>query len=400
MLGTTQQNTKHFRIIECILYACFCILSAYFMWGVLDKYFSRQTSFTQSEELINEFPTITLCFTNSKKLYEYETDFEIIYGFFEGTDFHNTTLKEGKYSSVLTQNLSLTKIQTFYSGICHKISVLSGNMKQYTQFILNFNESIPHDELPTVDIHITSEKNSYGIATNAWINGRVMHINTQIEKGISKIIDLKPEKHNYLAINSICSDESFYDCFSRLFGEKLERNQRKCSPISLPSLPLCKLNDTSYNETYNVFLTLWDEITSKELCPKLCTTLEYSGQVTSIPSASLWNGTFIFLYKFLSSNSTTVYNEYLIYDAVSMIGSVGGSLGLCIGFSFTGMVSCLINIIQNKFMVGHYEQENKNSEKLQPLNDMMTINERFIEQEKLNMKIMNELEALKSMQLK
>ena len=39
--------------------------------------------------------------------------------------------------------------------------------------------------------------------------------------------------------------------------------------------------------------------------------------------------------------------EYFIYDAISMVGSVGGTLGMCIGFSFTGMFTILINLIQN-----------------------------------------------------
>ena len=90
MLDTTQQNKKYFKIIEWILYAGFCILSAYFMWGVLDKYFSRQTGFTQSEEPINEYPTITFCFFNpgSIKHYEYETDFKFIYAIYAGNSSH------------------------------------------------------------------------------------------------------------------------------------------------------------------------------------------------------------------------------------------------------------------------------------------------------------------------
>ena len=52
------------------------------------------------------------------------------------------------------------------------------------------------------------------------------------------------------------------------------------------------------------------------------------------------------MYHFFD-NSTTVYEEYLIYDAISMIGSVGGTLGMCIGFSFTGIISFLMNILQH-----------------------------------------------------
>ena len=34
-----------------------------------------------------------------------------------------------------------------------------------------------------------------------------------------------------------------------------------------------------------------------------------------------------------------VYKEYLVCDAMGMIGSVGGTLGMFIGFSMTGIIS-------------------------------------------------------------
>ena len=42
----------------------------------------------------------------------------------------------------------------------------------------------------------------------------------------------------------------------------------------------------------------------------------------------------------------TVYQEYVVYDAIGIIGSVGGTLGLFIGFSFSGLISELIDAVQ------------------------------------------------------
>ena len=36
-------------------------------------------------------------------------------------------------------------------------------------------------------------------------------------------------------------------------------------------------------------------------------------------------------YKFKLPESVPVYEEYLIYDAIGMIGAVGGSLGMFLG---------------------------------------------------------------------
>ena len=41
-----------------------------------------------------------------------------------------------------------------------------------------------------------------------------------------------------------------------------------------------------------------------------------------------------------------VYEEYLIYNTMGMIGSVGGTLGIFIGFSVTGFISSAIGFIK------------------------------------------------------
>ena len=41
-----------------------------------------------------------------------------------------------------------------------------------------------------------------------------------------------------------------------------------------------------------------------------------------------------------------VYEEYLIIDSIGLIGSIGGTLGVFIGFSFSSLISCIIEYIQ------------------------------------------------------
>ena len=54
-----------------------------------------------------------------------------------------------------------------------------------------------------------------------------------------------------------------------------------------------------------------------------------------------------------------VYEEYLIYDHVELIGSVGGTLGMCIGFSFTGVIQNCTIFIMKKFKQSQIDQKNK-----------------------------------------
>ena len=52
------------------------------------------------------------------------------------------------------------------------------------------------------------------------------------------------------------------------------------------------------------------------------------------------------------ANKMKTFHEYLIYDTIGMIGSVGGTLGMCIGFSFSNVLTNIINMIQ-KFLSPH-----------------------------------------------
>ena len=55
-----------------------------------------------------------------------------------------------------------------------------------------------------------------------------------------------------------------------------------------------------------------------------------------------------------SSNIRTVHDEVYILDGIGLLGSLGGSLGLFIGFSFFGYIANIIdtfaNIISSKFI--------------------------------------------------
>ena len=46
-----------------------------------------------------------------------------------------------------------------------------------------------------------------------------------------------------------------------------------------------------------------------------------------------------------TTTDTEIHNEVLIQDLSSFIGTVGGSLGLFIGFSYTGLVGKVLNYL-------------------------------------------------------
>ena len=54
----------------------------------------------------------------------------------------------------------------------------------------------------------------------------------------------------------------------------------------------------------------------------------------------------IIAYKFITSK-IKVEEEYLIHDFVGMLGSIGGTLGLFVGFSFLSGLSYVLEYFQN-----------------------------------------------------
>ena len=51
------------------------------------------------------------------------------------------------------------------------------------------------------------------------------------------------------------------------------------------------------------------------------------------------------MYSFSPPITTMVYEEYLIYDGLGLIGSVGGTLGMCVGFSFSSVINSIVSFL-------------------------------------------------------
>ena len=52
---------------------------------------------------------------------------------------------------------------------------------------------------------------------------------------------------------------------------------------------------------------------------------------------------------FIITPEKIFYKEYLVYDAIGMFGSIGGSLGLCVGFSIFDTLCMFVDFAWKKF---------------------------------------------------
>ena len=129
-----------------------------------------------------------------------------------------------------------------------------------------------------------------------------------------------------------------------------------CLPESLLSLrangtdvdyiPQCN----STEETAEAFWEIFDEFENVD-CAKLCSILEYSGKIDYWDPKSdseTPNTTFAITIRFAHPATLKVFEEYLIYDIIGLVGSVGGTLGMFIGFSFIDIVSRVFSLLRQK----------------------------------------------------
>ena len=101
-----------------------------------------------------------------------------------------------------------------------------------------------------------------------------------------------------------------------------------------------------------IFIKVFQNITRNE-CPRPCESIGFSVKNNWIADLEK-SHKFRFVYEFLINEQLQVYEEYLIYDIISLVGSVGGTLGIFVGFSLKDLFSNILNILQN-FIMQHFE---------------------------------------------
>ena len=155
-----------------------------------------------------------------------------------------------------------------------------------------------------------------------------------------------------------CKQTSFYKClvplirqsnFSRCPRKCLKQSMKIIASTNLTEIPTCQNEvEADCSENY-VFSDLLGKASSG-LCPKSCTIQEYSGEIDYIESkteAKVENNTFAASFRFAAPFTMISYEEYLIYDFNGLVGSVGGTLGIFIGFNFYETIARMIDILKN-----------------------------------------------------
>ena len=340
-----------FKIIEWTILIFLLMVSISFMWDVMNKYNSKDTSFKQHKKSLTEYPTIVFSFDPWS--YEYGVDFNIIIDQHHELELGNT--------SINGNIVLLEPIETIYGNFFKLQKMPYSKEIQPNKFniLFKFNESIPKEELPLTKLYITSEENSYGIALFNWLEGETLVYDVKPET-MTEII-LKGEQILSLLAKGECQEKSAYHCAATLIQTFDCKNcSKRCIPhylyenlrpfYSNVHTEICQKESDVDCFEYCAKNGITKKLAETGLCQQSCSTTEFSGKLVyegKVPGLDMNHMTY-FSYSIKAPAKLTVNEEYLIYDFVGLVGSIGGTLGMFIGFSFINVITHILTFLQHQ----------------------------------------------------
>ena len=352
-----------FKILEWILFIGFTIIAGWFASGVIEQFFSRRSSFSQCEKDIINYPVITIQFNRMASEVNLTNAIIRYYakGFGKGSQilkngenhFHNR--KRNVTQSVILESLEKSNGFRLFR-IIHRTPIFGKELNNvYVQIFTKFEEKTKKTQLGPSDVvyfFLTSLENSPGFAYEKWKDGQPLKI-TMFKDNIVEYT-VQPQLTKYLKQTGKCQEESYYNCItSQLDTKKFMECPKKCIPNVFSNLEKNYISSYCQNDTFNEKCININYIQQKKYrsnCKRSCSNLEYFGKLgMSMPHQppEIGNRSFYQMNYIIDREmAMKVYEEYIIIDAISMIGSVGGTLGLFIGFSFSNVINIIIGYLQ------------------------------------------------------
>ena len=347
--STTISQDKAFKILEWILFIGFTIVAGWFASGVLDQYFSHKTSFSQHEEKNTISPVVAIVFWDHKASEVNLTNVAIVYkanGMKESEKlkigknyFHNNNYNN-------TEKVILESIENYLGKrafkIIHETPMLEGSSPSVKVKIYTKLEKKNDSGSDVVNFYLISLNNSPGLYGDFWKDGKPFQIsmskNTQVKYNI------ETQMTNYLEQTRKCQKESYYECIvSQIDAIEFNKCSNKCIPEIFSNMgknyktPFCQ-NNTHNRQCVFKHMSKWvnSDYLNLEVgsnCKKSCFIKEYVGEpYLNTPKTSDKEDQDLYYFKFKFNKLASTKDEYLIYDAIGMVGSVGGTLGIFIKF--------------------------------------------------------------------
>ena len=261
--------------------------------------------------------------------------------------------------------------------MCLKIKFEYFSLDLAPTFNIAFSKSLTLADVPTPEVYLTSEENAYGIINYGWVNGEELKI---VLEGVEQVlfsdlsiditlrlvsdvyfqgIKLYASHRKFINYTSTCRKFLTTSCEKdKLAKIDFSNVSDPCLAVSLPSsiMRMKEINHlstdckdiTNFLDSLFIFSDYLQECETQ--CEKHCSEITYSGKVTWIIKSDKaydvsWENKF-------ASDNVEIHEEYVLMDLTGVIGGLGGTLGLFIGFSFRDIVVWILQgckaFIQNR----------------------------------------------------
>ena len=354
-----------FEIVKWSFYFSLCGVSTIFMKEVLEKYFSKATTYKVSQEELRESPAVTICpQVSPEKIEELQIyrDYDIHFGIGREENYKGMKLKIGN-NSFEGNLIELETKLTANDQNCFTVLPRFVSIGDWAAVDIIFNDSYPEEKIPSLQFYVTSENNAFGVVAYQWEDGEALSFEMD-RYTVAVNMQLYSEKYSILKSKHDCREVSFYECIgTKMYQQDISHCPKKCVPdpdsnytISLPkkviedmNLPWCE-TQLERECVGRVMKQFWFE-SKKQKCPRPCSHVQYKSLGKSTEKATNdINRNFTFAFMFLSYAATTVHQEYYIFDEIGMISSVGGTLGMFIGVSFNNVISAILDAVKTLFL--------------------------------------------------
>ena len=354
------------------------------IWNTFQGFIEGQTSFSTSQQTFEvlEPPGMILCpkniwsgysntiFSNkdwdSKHFLKLNDSLTLIFIRWKGTESTSHKLILGENFDEISKTFFIEKLITPYYGMCYALMPNQNyKMSIKDRFIIKVEVAIK-EKMPPFDVYFIHEEDRYEflmadlgqlgdgmdlevVESGSWYNFRVRKI----------MWSYLPSKRN---CKNYGKDDSYTKCILKNQVDCYIKNgpSRGCNCVAENIFPIhfefhsitfwnsCK----TQSEYMNCFWTMNDCYYNKmerdawrNLCPLPCQKVVYKAQCTKQRNYPSSNNNGISFFIGHGTMNMEKNDEVWIMETYNFIGTVGGSLGLFIGFSYTGFFGHILDCL-------------------------------------------------------
>ena len=330
------------HVSQRLVYLVLLCLAIYLIYigDIVQKFCRKRSNFAEYSEEISELPVVHLFleYRTPSDILNYGKDFLVTY---QGNDFvKNLTMGENIVEGVQMdleerfERSDNTTIYFTYQSLFLRPGGFKSKLLLPYNLMLTFGESGSFGKLVSrAGITLTTSNNTYCGEGISHLDGDYRDVFTKM--GELNHVSIRPEKYIYLQEIETCRKQHYQKIIYEQISKRIfEKCVRPCKPhdwhctfgVALDQVSLCE----SATE-----LECFQEVAAgvkKETVTKPCNLLQYKVLDNAYPIKPQNQAGFRL--SFQTPLRVSVKEEYLIYDMLTMVSAIGGTMGLCIGYSF------------------------------------------------------------------